>query len=586
MTNNCNKLPSIHKKVFKLKFIFCAIYILLSAKTLCAPLNKSATVKEYDQLVQLKKNQPLKKSVLNEQPTLKKINGSKKEVSTFTSLLGEATILQLGDYSFGMFRSWPSQELFILKLSLNVEGGWIALLNINQESARVRIDYDRAPDGRIIKIDSLFFKLLCSELRQSPDWHDVLFCYKQPLSDQPIFTDDGLTSATPFERKIYKKTSAPSFKDSNLSLVSSEISIKGRVAPDKLKNLDQIGFILLKDGNYLGKLVKNMLETDLQLADIALQPNKVLDHPQDHMMCPATLVDDTLTFNSQNLGIYGENGDAGFCLEESVPLYCYLKDKSYYRLIELKNVKELIKTDDQLPNPTCYYNPTTYYTVVPPKEPLAQEPTLVPSTRVSMADDLQDKSVVVEEHGVPLCEDKVFELPIQDGENHFNTIIASEESLLYLNLLATKDTELAKLQAEKQKDHEIGEIDYEYESRLADLCLQYKTKDYIQTLFSQYLFEQLEKKNKALAFFEQKHKQTSPLQYDSDKKALLVASEFQEQHEKRLDSLENSMNHFHEMITQSNKMLEGEFNKLANELDEEFAKAEALMDEMDEDTMS
>ena len=355
MTYRSNTFKAIRKGLMGPNIIFPAAYILFSGETMCTGGENKVYISPV-----LKTNQ-----VKEETNGIEGLNGATADALGVKSLSGRGTLLNLGDYQCGVFVASETKEAFIVKLPC--EDGWMSLCKEDKESGRLYLRYDAAPDPRMIKVDRSLVRLLRQHLGQSPsDWHDIAFYYKAPIGDKNIFTEDGITPSTAFKKELYKKFSTANGE--LVSLISSQLSIQGSVTSDTLKDLEKVGFLLVKDASSLVNLVKNMLESDPEWGTKA-----AVVETKDYIICPAALVGDALKADATDLDVKSQDQYTSLRLEGYASAYCYLKHGEYYRLIPLDHLKSSITIDKE-----PLYQPFTRITtsaVIPPEEPVDKDET-------------------------------------------------------------------------------------------------------------------------------------------------------------------------------------------------------------------
>ncbi|WP_250237836.1 hypothetical protein [Cardinium endosymbiont of Oedothorax gibbosus] len=250
---------------------------------------------------------------------------SKSDTLGVTSLSGRGAMFNLGGDPYGVFVS-TTKEAFIIKLPS--ADGWMQLVEPPQQDGQgrqidiSRVRYNAVPDPCIIKVDDSVLEQFTqkSSSNENISWRDIEFYYKKAIGDSPIFTKDGIRSSTEFTISSVNH------------LTSNRLSISGSVASTTFKELEKVGFVLVKkDTSGLIHLVKNILEGGTEWSTKA----KVT---ADYITCPAALDGDVLQFDSSDVALPLQDVRL-----EDYAIYCYLKDGEYSRLIQLENIKSLVE---------------------------------------------------------------------------------------------------------------------------------------------------------------------------------------------------------------------------------------------------
>lgn len=370
MTYKSNKFKSITKELIGPNIIFPAVCVLLGAD-MCGISNTAGKV-------------PI--GYFGGSPASTQANGlkdssrAKSDTLGVMSLLGRGTLLNLGDgYQCGIFVASETKEALIIKLP---EDGRMQLVEQPQQGGQGRqtdilpARYDAVEKPRIIKVDDAVLEQLIkqSSSNENVSWRDIEFYYKEAISAIPIFTYNGITPSTEFT--------------SVNNLTSNTLSMRGSVASTTFKELEKVGFVLVKkDTSGLIHLVKNILEGGTEWGTKA-----AVAETKGYITCPAAFVGDVLQFDSSDVELQPQNG-----LEDYKSTYCYLKDKDgeYYRLIELENVKSLVEKESAKKQ-YCWNQvvrvPEQSTAAIPPKESVDKNGSVIlkssPSEKEEQTKDL------------------------------------------------------------------------------------------------------------------------------------------------------------------------------------------------------
>lgn len=385
MTYKSNKLKFITQGLMGPNIIFPAAYILFSAE-MCSSFSNDKKRGHISGLSLSSLTNQVKQA-----HAIEGLNGS--NALGVKALVGSGRLFNLGDYQCGVFVASGTEETFICKLSL--ENGWISPCKEGDGPGRVEVHYDAVADARMIKVDHALVELLGQQLGQSSDgWWDMAFFYKAPVGDSNIFTEDSITPATAFTKKIYKKLSNPIIGTG--SLISSTLSITGKVASDTLVHGIKRGFVFVKDASSLVRLVKDILESGAEWGTTA-----AVVPTRDYIIVPASLVGGTLQADARDLDLQSQDAHASLRLEGYRSAYCCLNDGAYYRLIALDHVKSSVEIDKEQRYERFYTGITTP-TVVPPEQPIPKNETITsPVATASQAKlALQEIQVTCENNDV------------------------------------------------------------------------------------------------------------------------------------------------------------------------------------------